>query len=165
MSILDEIKSSISTERTLIYQNRVNFLKERLGNISHLTKGVDDVMKNLENGEDSFVIYGEPQSGKTELMLALTCRLLDQGYENIFVVMNDNVSLENQNFNRFAADSKRQICRAYDWLTTRIPRRTSACKSILEPNLTTRQQRHRREAGMSCRRTRRRGRSAVGLEV
>lgn len=102
MSILDEIKSSISTERTLIYQNRVNFLKERLGNISHLTKGVDDVMKNLEKGEDSFVIYGEPQSGKTELMLALTCRLLDQGYENIFVVMNDNVSLENQNFNRFA---------------------------------------------------------------
>ena len=35
-------------------------------------------------------------------MLALTCKLLDSGYETIFMVMNDNVSLETQNFERFA---------------------------------------------------------------
>ena len=102
MSILEQIKNSIDSSKTLIYQNRINYLKTKFGDVSHVEKGVEDVMKKINSNINSFVIYGEPQSGKTELMLALTCRLLDEGYENIFVVMNDNTSLENQNYNRFA---------------------------------------------------------------
>ena len=50
-----------------------------------------------EKKGNSFVIYGEPQSGKTELMIALTCKLLDCGFKTIFIVVNDNTELENQN--------------------------------------------------------------------
>ena len=60
-----------------------------------------EVISVLESGERSFVVYGEPQSGKTEFMIALTCKLIDLGYETIFVVMNDNTELETQNFRRF----------------------------------------------------------------
>ena len=34
-------------------------------------------------------------------MIALTCKLLDKGFRTIFIVMNDNTELENQNFERF----------------------------------------------------------------
>ena len=47
------------------------------------------------------MVYGEPQSGKTEFMIALVCKLLDMGRQTIFVVMNDNTELEMQNFDRF----------------------------------------------------------------
>ena len=34
-------------------------------------------------------------------MIALVCKLLDEGRKTIFVIMNDNTELEVQNFNRF----------------------------------------------------------------
>ena len=34
-------------------------------------------------------------------MIALTCKLVDMGFQTIFVVMNDNSELETQNFYRF----------------------------------------------------------------
>lgn len=49
----------------------------------------------------SFVIYGEPQSGKTEMMIALTARLLDEGASIVIVLMNDSVQLLEQNLDRF----------------------------------------------------------------
>lgn len=102
MSIIDQIKNLETGAKQYLYENRVNRLKEDYDDISHIETAVTDTVRVLESGVRSTVIYGEPQSGKTELMLALTCKLLDLGYETIFMVMNDNVSLEDQNFQRFA---------------------------------------------------------------
>lgn len=49
----------------------------------------------------SLVIYGEPQSGKTEMMICLTGKLLDQGHKSIVHLMNDSVDLLTQNLKRF----------------------------------------------------------------
>ena len=49
MSILDEIKESLDSERTLIYQNRINALKSSFGDISHLEKGVEDSIEKLKS--------------------------------------------------------------------------------------------------------------------
>ena len=42
---------------------------------------------NINNGAKSFVVYGEPQSGKTEFMIAMVCKLLDEGFETIFIIL------------------------------------------------------------------------------
>ena len=102
MSIIDQIRELNNNNKTYLYKNRINALEKQYSDISHIKDAVNDTLKVLESGVRSTVIYGEPQSGKTELMLALTCKLLDSGYETIFMVMNDNVSLETQNFERFA---------------------------------------------------------------
>jgi hypothetical protein len=49
----------------------------------------------------SLVIYGEPQSGKTEMMICLTAKLLDDGHPVIVHLMNDSVDLLTQNLKRF----------------------------------------------------------------
>lgn len=49
----------------------------------------------------SFVIYGEPQSGKTEMMICLTAKLLDNGHQFIVHLLNDSVDLLGQNLGRF----------------------------------------------------------------
>ena len=43
----------------------------------------------------------ENSIGKTEVMIVLMCKLVDLGFKTIFVVMNDNTELENQNYIRF----------------------------------------------------------------
>jgi hypothetical protein len=53
------------------------------------------------NAANAFVIYGEPQSGKTEMMIALTAKLLDEGHRIIILLLNDSVQLLNQNLRRF----------------------------------------------------------------
>ncbi|MBD8066984.1 DNA helicase [Devosia sp. PTR5] len=54
------------------------------------------------NGKSAFVIYGEPQSGKTEMMICLTAKLLDEGHKIIIHLMNDSVDLLAQNLVRFS---------------------------------------------------------------
>jgi len=70
------------------------------------TKNIEDTIKkaldNINNGVKSFVIYGDPQSGKTEMMIGLTANLLDKGYSIVVVLLNDNVELLKQNLDRFA---------------------------------------------------------------
>jgi Z1 domain/Type III restriction enzyme, res subunit len=61
---------------------------------------VESTVTNLKTVK-SLVIYGEPQSGKTEMMIALTARLLDEGHKIIVVLLNDNVELLKQNLDRF----------------------------------------------------------------
>lgn len=62
---------------------------------------VKEAITNADIGKRSFVIYGEPQSGKTEMMIALTAKLLDKGHTIIVVLLNDNVELLSQNLLRF----------------------------------------------------------------
>ena len=52
-----------------------------------IEQAVTDAIKNIKDQCHSFVIYGEPQSGKTEMMIVLTARLLDEGYKIIVVGM------------------------------------------------------------------------------
>jgi len=49
------------------------------------------------------MIYGEPQSGKTEMMICLTAKLLDGGRSFILHLLNDSVDLLAQNLGRFQA--------------------------------------------------------------
>lgn len=63
---------------------------------------VDAALLNIQVHEaKSFVIYGEPQSGKTEMMIALTAALLDIGQRIIIVLTNDSIQLLEQNITRF----------------------------------------------------------------
>jgi hypothetical protein len=63
---------------------------------------VKEALANLNTAKDrSLVIYGDPQSGKTEMMICLTGSLLDAGHRTIIHLMNDSVDLLNQNLRRF----------------------------------------------------------------
>ncbi|CCV09081.1 conserved hypothetical protein [Mesorhizobium metallidurans STM 2683] len=63
---------------------------------------VNGAVSNLAKASTSaLVIYGEPQSGKTEMMICLTAKLLDQGHKIIVHLMNDSVDLLTQNLRRF----------------------------------------------------------------
>ena len=83
------------------YDKRISAVKQRGRETKHIENGIEEVVKVLGKGVNSFVVYGEPQSGKTEFMIALACKLIDMDYQTIFVVMNDNTELETQNFDRF----------------------------------------------------------------
>jgi len=67
-----------------------------------IEKAVMGAVKNLAKKKNqALVIYGEPQSGKTEMMICLTAKLLDQGHKIIIHLMNDSVDLLTQNLRRF----------------------------------------------------------------
>lgn len=63
---------------------------------------IERAIGNLNNDIKSFVICGDPQSGKTEMMIGLTAKLLDKGYKIVVVLLNDNIELLSQNLDRFA---------------------------------------------------------------
>lgn len=68
---------------------------------SCIEEAITGSLDRIKRGIRSFVIYGEPQSGKTEMMIALTAKLLDEGNRVIVVLLNDNVELLKQNLRRF----------------------------------------------------------------
>lgn len=85
--------------------SRLELQLKRLKSSGHSTdaieQAVDDATTNLEEGARSFVIYGEPQSGKTEMMICLTAKLLDDGHDFVLHLLNDSVDLLGQNLSRF----------------------------------------------------------------
>jgi DNA replication protein DnaC len=67
-----------------------------------IEEAVEGATANLATAQtSSLVIYGEPQSGKTEMMICLTGKLLDEGHRIIVHLMNDSVDLLTQNLKRF----------------------------------------------------------------
>jgi hypothetical protein len=92
-------------KRETIHNNRYERRLENLdssGQETHRIKAVvENAILNINNGQKSFVIYGEPQSGKTEMMIALTSKLLDEGHKIIIALLNDSVQLLGQNLERF----------------------------------------------------------------
>lgn len=63
---------------------------------------VEQTIQNLGMAQSrSFVIFGEPQSGKTEMMIALNARLLDEGFKIIINLLTDSVDLLDQSLKRF----------------------------------------------------------------
>lgn len=84
------------------YDNRIKALRE----VGKDTKSIEEtVLKTIKNLKDqssrSFVIFGEPQSGKTEMMIALNAKLLDEGFRIIVNLLTDSVDLLDQSLNRF----------------------------------------------------------------
>jgi hypothetical protein len=78
----------------------------RVRNAGKQTSCISDaVNKSLDNivskKARSFVIYGEPQSGKTEMMICLTAKLIDSGFNVVVHLLNDSVQLLQQNLERF----------------------------------------------------------------
>jgi hypothetical protein len=76
---------------------------EKAGEQTDMIAGaVDDAIDKMPKASTgSLVIYGDPQSGKTEMMICLTARLLDEGHKTIVHLMNDSVDLLSQNLGRF----------------------------------------------------------------
>jgi hypothetical protein len=84
------------------YERRINHLRDQGLYTDSIELAVNGAIENIATQDArSFVIYGEPQSGKTEMMIALTGRLLDEGARVIIVLMNDSVQLLEQNLDRF----------------------------------------------------------------
>jgi len=83
------------------YRRQLERITAKNGYIQNIEKAVEGAIKNIQEKCRSFVIYGEPQSGKTEMMIALTSRLLDEGHKIVIVLLNDSVQLLNQNLERF----------------------------------------------------------------
>ena len=102
MPEIDSIIKHVEMEQNgPIYEKRIKNLKNIGFETNIIEEGIQKVCSVIERGVRSFVIYGEPQSGKTEVMIALTCKLIDLGFRTIFIVVNDNTELEKQNFYRF----------------------------------------------------------------
>ena len=84
------------------YERRISHLQAEGFFTESIELAVEGSIANIAaEHASSFVIYGEPQSGKTEMMIALTARLLDEGAKIIIVLMNDSVQLLEQNLDRF----------------------------------------------------------------
>ncbi len=84
------------------YDRHIVNLKSQSKQTDSIEKAVNDAVTNINlNKTRSFVIYGEPQSGKTEMMIGLTAKLLDEGHKIIIHLLNDSVDLLEQNLRRF----------------------------------------------------------------
>jgi hypothetical protein len=83
------------------YQTQLSRLLAAKKQSSCIEAAVSSAMGTLDSGTRSFVIYGEPQSGKTEMMICLTAKLLDEGHRIIIHLLNDSVQLLQQNLDRF----------------------------------------------------------------
>lgn len=84
------------------YQKQIDRLSGSDIIIDRFQKVTDRAIKNIHNGIRSFCIYGDPQSGKTEMMIVLTAKLLDKGQKIVIILINDDVNLLNQNSKRFS---------------------------------------------------------------
>ena len=83
------------------YEKRLSHLVTTGQEVDRIKIVVESAVENTKAGQKSFVIYGEPQSGKTEMMIALTAKLLDEGHRIVIVLLNDSVQLLGQNLERF----------------------------------------------------------------
>jgi hypothetical protein len=83
------------------YEYQIDRLKADDKQTSCIEAAVTKAVANLQAGTRSFVIYGEPQSGKTEMMICLTAKLADTGHKVIIHLLNDSVQLLQQNLERF----------------------------------------------------------------
>lgn len=84
------------------YDRQLKRLKDTDKEVGCIETAVRGSIENLRQKKgDSFVIYGEPQSGKTEMMICLTGMLVDEGYPFVLHLLNDSVDLLDQNLGRF----------------------------------------------------------------
>ncbi|MER8651195.1 MULTISPECIES: Z1 domain-containing protein [unclassified Mesorhizobium] len=98
---LEAIKSAASLKNR--YEKQLDAMISKGLQSEFVKEAVEGSLKNLAGGgKTAFVIYGDPQSGKTEMMICLTAKLLDDGNKVIVHLMNDSVDLLAQNLDRFS---------------------------------------------------------------
>jgi len=101
MSLNIERLKNIAAENNR-YAVQLSRLTEAGKQVSCITEAVEKSLHNIvEQQQRSFVIYGEPQSGKTEMMICLTAKLIDTGFNVVIHLLNDSVQLLQQNLERF----------------------------------------------------------------
>lgn len=84
------------------YKKQLARVKKRGRQTDMIAEAVDETIKKVPTASNgSLVVYGDPQSGKTEMMICLTAGLLDSGHKTIVHLMNDSVDLLMQNLDRF----------------------------------------------------------------
>jgi hypothetical protein len=84
------------------YERQLKRLTGEGKDVTSIETAVRGAMRAMQHETGrSFVIYGEPQSGKTEMMICLTAKLLDDGHNVIVHLLNDSVDLLGQNLGRF----------------------------------------------------------------
>jgi hypothetical protein len=84
------------------YQKQLDRLHSNNKATVCIEQAVMGATENLSKAKSaSLVIYGEPQSGKTEMMICLTAKFLDDGHRVIVHLLNDSVDLLSQNLKRF----------------------------------------------------------------
>jgi hypothetical protein len=83
------------------YKQRIEALRKLDIDTSSIESTVNAALASYSGAADPFVIYGEPQSGKTEMMIALNARLLDEGCDVVINLLTDSVDLLAQSLNRF----------------------------------------------------------------
>jgi DNA replication protein DnaC len=67
------------------YEQQLKRVFKEKNFVDSIKGAVDAATQSIKAKSNSFVIYGEPQSGKTEMMICLTAKLLDLGYKYIVV--------------------------------------------------------------------------------
>lgn len=86
------------------YEHQLQNMRKKFLETKFVEAAVKEAREKLaKSGKTAFVIYGEPQSGKTEMMICLTAKLLDDGHKVIVHLMNDSVDLLAQNLERFGS--------------------------------------------------------------
>lgn len=83
------------------YERQLRRLTDQGKEVEAIEQAVRGAVDNVASDVRSFVVYGEPQSGKTEMMICLTAKFLDLGYDFILHLLNDSVDLLGQNLGRF----------------------------------------------------------------
>ena len=106
-SITKRDYSTLLTISKSEYDNQIARLR-RLGLYTDsIQSTVDEAEVTILAGTKAFAIHGEPQCGKTEMMICLVGKLLDIGKTTIVVLVNDSIDLLNQNLDRFQSSSLR----------------------------------------------------------
>lgn len=96
------------------YERQLRRLQKGKKEVISIEQAVRAAVENLRSEAGrSFVIYGEPQSGKTEMMICLTAKLIDEGYDFILHLLNDSVDLLDQNLGRFKSSGLSPAARNY----------------------------------------------------
>ena len=83
------------------YSKQIERVRHVKGYVTAIENTVEKTVENLNKGANRLAIYGEPQSGKTEMMIALSAKLFDEGHKCIIVLVNDSVDVLSQNYDRF----------------------------------------------------------------
>lgn len=103
--MFDMKKLTKNTASQYRYNRQLERMRSSGKSTDCIETAVEESITNIANKKRSFVIYGEPQSGKTEMMITLTARLLDEDFKMVIVLLNDSVQLLNQNLERFRRSS------------------------------------------------------------
>ena len=103
MKTASEILRGAETSPKAQFERRMSALESRGMSVDNIRDVVLKASESLRSGHRSFVIYGDPQSGKTEMMIGLNAKLLDLGYKMVVNLVNDSTDMQAQNLDRFTA--------------------------------------------------------------